>query len=207
MGTLTSYTTYKKKDLTAYDTGNWDQSKILLLHDYWGLTESFKVLADRFSHQGFRVFAPDYMSGQMPTSLKDAQECAWKLDLTDISEVLIPEALSKHGPSHVIGLGLGASMALLAQQHDRRIQSVTTSYGYPPLNQLKKVNVPIILTRTLKYKLENPVEMQKIIEMAPKATSFEVDADVEYQLENRPNFDFSKMRQFVETVSALLKKL
>lgn len=45
---------------------------LLLLHAWWGLTDLFTRLADRFANEGFVVFAPDFFDGKQTADIEEA---------------------------------------------------------------------------------------------------------------------------------------
>ncbi len=47
---------------------------LLLLHAWWGLTDFFTELADKFAAEGFVVFAPDFFAGAQTADIAEAEK-------------------------------------------------------------------------------------------------------------------------------------
>lgn len=47
---------------------------LLLLHAWWGLTDLFTKLADKFAAEGFVVFAPDFFAGAQTADVTEAEK-------------------------------------------------------------------------------------------------------------------------------------
>ncbi len=98
---------------------------LLLLHAWWGLTDVFTDLADKFAAEGFVVFAPDLYDGKQTAEIAEAEKLvqAGESDFPAMVGKAISglQYLQKH-PARtgdkvsVIGFSMGAAYALLTDE-------------------------------------------------------------------------------------------
>jgi carboxymethylenebutenolidase len=105
---------------------------VVLLHEFFGLTDSFKQMADDLNAAGFTVLAPDLYDGVIAETVEEASSMSDDLDVDRVLRQLgaATEHLSAnwHPRVGVVGFSLGAWYALkLAQQ--RSLEAVVTYYG------------------------------------------------------------------------------
>jgi len=53
---------------------------LILVHEWWGLNEQIRKMADRYAHEGFNVFAADLYHGQRATDAAKAEQLMNSLD-------------------------------------------------------------------------------------------------------------------------------
>jgi carboxymethylenebutenolidase len=58
---------------------------VLLLHAWWGLTETIRDLADRLAADGFTVLAPDLFDGTVLSTIDEATAHQQKIETDDVS--------------------------------------------------------------------------------------------------------------------------
>jgi carboxymethylenebutenolidase len=94
---------------------------VLVLHEFFGLQQSFKSYADALNEQGFTVLVPDLYDGVVADSIDTARALARSLDLDRAGDRI--RAAYEHLESNwhplvgVVGFSLGASLAVgLAQE-------------------------------------------------------------------------------------------
>ncbi|HEU4480761.1 MAG TPA: dienelactone hydrolase family protein [Actinomycetota bacterium] len=85
---------------------------VLVLHEFYGLTQSFRNVADALNEQGFTVLVPDLYDGTIATSVEEATAIADALDQERTMAKL--EAAAAHLTANwhpilgVVGFSLGA---------------------------------------------------------------------------------------------------
>ncbi|MEA2507515.1 MAG: carboxymethylenebutenolidase [Actinomycetota bacterium] len=94
---------------------------VILLHEFFGLQQSFKSYADLLNEQGFTVLAPDLYDGEIADSVDSASAKARSLDGDRTMEKIkaAAEHLTEnwHPRLGVVGFSLGAGFAIeLAQE-------------------------------------------------------------------------------------------
>jgi carboxymethylenebutenolidase len=122
---------------------------VLVLHEWWGLTEPFKQACDRLAEAGFVALAPDFYRGKTTASVEEAEALGAELDQNvkrwrgDIVGAL--RFLRQHGATRPTGgrgafgfvaFSLGGSYALdMSINLAEEIAAVVTFYAtYPGLD-------------------------------------------------------------------------
>ncbi len=106
---------------------------ILILHEWFGLQDSFKALADRFCSEGFTALAIDMYDGYLATSVEEAEAFEGKLDHDALVPRLVAAARSLADNWHprvgLMGFSLGAFMATKVA-HEFPFEATSLVYGY-----------------------------------------------------------------------------
>jgi carboxymethylenebutenolidase len=106
---------------------------VLVLHAWWGLTDSFKSVSDRLAQAGFVALAPDLYHGKTTASVEEAETLATKLDGEQASQdiavaidYLLHQSDRRGDTLGVVGFSLGASFALTLQPP---VTAIVSFYG------------------------------------------------------------------------------
>ena len=110
---------------------------ILVLHAWWGLSDTIKDVCNRLAEQGFVAFAPDLYDGKFASTIKEAEILSNELDSQQAMSIVngSVDFLSNHdqvdgGGLGLIGFSLGAYFALkLSADEPDRINTVVIFYG------------------------------------------------------------------------------
>ncbi len=112
---------------------------VLVLHAWWGLSDSIKAFCSRLAESGFVAFAPDLYHGKVTDSIPEAEALVKALNANHLqAEAEIAQAVTfladQVGQAGdglaVIGFSLGANYALdLAAADPEHIRSVVLFYG------------------------------------------------------------------------------
>lgn len=88
---------------------------IVLLHEWFGLQDSFKRFATRLSEEGFTVLAPDLYDGQLASNVEEAESLMQGLDQDKTARRVKAAAEFLRDNWHprvgVVGFSLGAAYA------------------------------------------------------------------------------------------------
>jgi carboxymethylenebutenolidase len=113
---------------------------VLVLHAWWGLTDTIKDFCNRLAGEGFTAFAPDLYHGKLATTIQEAETLRdafdWKNAIPEISTAA--EFLQEHcgEPEKglaVIGFSMGAFYALnLSTTDPEHVHKVVVFYGTGP---------------------------------------------------------------------------
>lgn len=105
---------------------------VLLLHEFFGLTQAFRDYADALNDEGFTVLAPDLYDGRIASSVEEAQDLARSLDqdrvvarLTFAAEHL---TANWHPRLGLVGFSLGAGYAGVMAQN-LEVDATVLYYG------------------------------------------------------------------------------
>ena len=121
-------------EIAAYVAGPEDaKERVLIIHDWFGLTPSTKAEAVWFGNHGVRAMAIDLYGGQVAGTHKEAEKLMNGLDPT-VAAKTIRSALEATGaerhPVVIIGYSMGGKIALDAQIADREmISGAALVYG------------------------------------------------------------------------------
>ena len=124
---------------------------IALLHDWWGLTNVQRLLANFYAHLGFYVIVPDMFYGQVATKPQQALRLMTDTEKTRFQTVETTlNVLEKHhqtnGHTAIIGQGMGGSLAFEAAIHRRDLEAVVAYSGFPQRywNGFDRCTTPIL---------------------------------------------------------------
>ncbi len=108
---------------------------IVLAHDWWGLTDVERHLANLFAQSGYYVIAPDLFDGRTATTPQDALALVEQLGdgYPPLDAAL--RALETHHRCNrcvaAIGFGLGGTFALQASLARPDLEAAVAFYGFP----------------------------------------------------------------------------
>src|SRR5579875_1136176 len=110
---------------------------VVMLEEWWGVTDHIKHLADRFAQNGFRVLVPDLYRGRTAAVGDEANHLMQGLDFGDAAtqdargaaQYLLSTGSSKAG---VMGFCMGGALTILAAMYDPEFSAAAVFYGFPP---------------------------------------------------------------------------
>lgn len=118
--------------------GAADAPGIVMLEEWWGVTDHIKRTADELAAAGFRVLIPDLYRGRTAAVGDEANHLMQGLDFGDAAtqdargaaQYLKSTGSKKVG---VIGFCMGGALALLAAMYvPDEFDAAVTFYGFPP---------------------------------------------------------------------------
>jgi len=128
---------------------------VVVLHEWWGLSESTQNLANRLAQSGFVALAPDLYSRQGNRATQDPQEAAALMEGVSSQQALrdLNQAV-KHlkGAAGVddwkiaaLGLSMGAGLGLTVAAHNSDFKACAAFYGkVPPIETLNYLLCPVL---------------------------------------------------------------
>jgi carboxymethylenebutenolidase len=112
---------------------------VLVLHAWWGLTDTIKTFCTQLAESGFVVFAPDLYHGKVAETIPEAEALGEALDANYLqakAEILEAQNfLTEHHAKTdrglaVVAFSLGVYYALdLAAEYPQHVRSVVIFYG------------------------------------------------------------------------------
>ncbi len=126
---------------------------VVVIQEWWGLTDWVKASADRIAGMGFVAIAPDLYRGQVATEPELAHELMRGLpDERAIRDVRAASAYVRSAPGGgakkvgVIGFCMGGRLSLLASLDKGPFEATVICYGSPETNpdRLKTLRGPVL---------------------------------------------------------------
>lgn len=146
-------------------------SAVALLHDWWGMTNVIRLLADFLAQMGYYVIAPDFFHGERATTPKEAMRLleaheASRFVIVDSTLSVLEHHMRTNRSVACIGLGLGGSMAFEAAIMRHDLEAAVAVAGFPQryLGRFAKANTPILAL----YGSEEPYIKPVVIEALRK---------------------------------------
>jgi carboxymethylenebutenolidase len=108
---------------------------VLVLHAWWGLTDSFRAIADDLAAEGYTALAPDcYGDGSPAQTIEEAQAKVDGMDMVNGEQVLLGafDHLAQMVPGRIgtVGFSLGSNLGLwLARKRPERLAANVLYYG------------------------------------------------------------------------------
>jgi carboxymethylenebutenolidase len=156
---MTTQVSYKAKSgqkvtgALAEPSGSGKVGAVVLVQEWWGLTDHIKALADRMAKEGFLVLAPDLYHGATTKDPAEAQKHMQALDtLTAVDEIagavsFLKEHARGTGRVGVTGFCLGGALTLASACHVPGLSAAVSFYGTPPDEKVdwSKVTAPVMM--------------------------------------------------------------
>jgi carboxymethylenebutenolidase len=133
------------------NAGRGDAPGLVVIQEWWGLSEQIKAMVDRFALAGFDALAPDLFNGVVvPYHDADAAAKAMaSLDFADATSQTVRGAaqyLKRNGAKvGISGFCMGGAVAVIAAAHVPEFAAAVTFYGLPPAEGVKPAEVKIPL--------------------------------------------------------------
>ena len=125
---------------------------LIVIQEWWGLTDDIKEIADRYSVEGYLAFAPDLYHGQAATEPDEARKLAMAME-RDVAAQEIDAAIAwmktAHGLDKVgcVGYCMGGGLTLAtAIRPTSHVDAVHVYYGggMPSAEQIATIKVPVL---------------------------------------------------------------
>jgi len=116
---------------------------VMILHEWWGLTDHIKTIARRFVEEGYVALAPDLYSRQGYAVTSDPNEAARLMstlssqaalrDLNAATQFLSTQPFVDPLHLGIIGFSMGGTLALTMATHNSDFKVAVVFYGKIPL--------------------------------------------------------------------------
>jgi carboxymethylenebutenolidase len=125
---------------------------LIVIQEWWGLTDDIKEIADRYAVEGFLAFAPDMYHGGVATEPDEAKKLAMSME-RDLAAQEIDAAIAwlkeEYGVSSVgcVGYCMGGGLTLAtAIRPSSNVDAVHVYYGggMPSAEQIATIKVPVL---------------------------------------------------------------
>jgi len=133
--------------------GQWPA--VIIIHEWWGLNDHIKEIAQRFAREGYAALAPDLYSRLGYKVTKDANEAAnlmnalssqaVLLDLNAATMYLKQQPFADPQRIGIIGFCMGGTFALTQATHNSDLKASVPFYGkVPPIETLNYLLCPVL---------------------------------------------------------------
>jgi len=134
----------------AAPTETGDYPGVVMMHEWWGLNDNIRAMADILASEGYRVLAVDLFDGEVAAT---AQEAGSQVAALDQKEALANMAAAKaylidQGAKKVASLGwcFGGGQSLQMAMADPKLSATVIYYGQPATDEakLKHITWPVL---------------------------------------------------------------
>jgi carboxymethylenebutenolidase len=169
---------------------------VVLIHEWWGLNDHIKDIADRYAAEGFAAIAPDLYRGKATKDKEEAGSLMQNLGTEDglnTIQMAIEKAQEAYGVEKVgiTGFCMGGTFALRAACELENIGAAAPFYGdVPDEFTLKDLKCPVIFVSGTKDQWINPEKVGELERIAGEnflpIESLKYDADHAFFNNTRP---------------------
>lgn len=131
--------------------GDRSRGAVLLIHEWWGLNEHIRGVAERLASEGFTVFAADLYEGKVAKDAATAEQYLSTMDWQQAGAVLrrAAEALRHRTPEAkvgVMGFCMGGAVSLFVAAKDPEIAACVPFYGIPGEDKadITQIRAPVL---------------------------------------------------------------
>ena len=169
---------------------------VILVHEWWGLNDHIKDIAERYAAEGFIAIAPDLYRGVIATNPDEASKMMHGLAIDDGLDTIrntIGAAGIAYGITHfgISGYCMGGTFALRAACELEGISAAAPFYGdIPDDDVLQKLTTPTIFVSGKRDAWINTEKIAKLEDAVERfelpLTSVKYDADHAFFNNTRP---------------------
>ena len=123
---------------------------IVVIQEWWGLTDQIKGVGNRLAAAGYRVLVPDLYRGTLTLDATEAEHLMTNLDFGDAASQDVRGAVQylKCGSRKVgiVGFCMGGALTILAAVHVAEADAAVAWYGFPPLEfvDASRITMPLL---------------------------------------------------------------
>jgi carboxymethylenebutenolidase len=197
-----------KTEILKFETANGDttavitrpdieaESAVILIHEWWGITDHVRDLAGRYAKEGYLCVAPDLFRGKVTANAEEASKLMHDLSIEDgidtitsvIAEIEHDFAVDQVG---ITGHCMGGTFALRAACEIEELAAAAPFYGdIPEEDVLKNLTVPTLFIAGSRDGWITPEKVAGLKEAAQKhdlpLETVSYDADHAFFNDTRP---------------------
>jgi carboxymethylenebutenolidase len=124
------------------------KSGVVVIHEMWGLDDTIRRVADRFSEAGYHAIVPDLFEGRLPKGMSEGFAAMGQLDMADAINQNIRSAvdwLVGQGLSTAVaGFCMGGALAISAGVQIPKLKAAVCFYGIPDNVDPAALKIPLI---------------------------------------------------------------
>uniref|UniRef100_A0A7S0SG32 Dienelactone hydrolase domain-containing protein n=1 Tax=Mantoniella antarctica TaxID=81844 RepID=A0A7S0SG32_9CHLO len=135
--------------IPGYECGDKTLPGVIVLQEWWGVTENIKKQALYISSKGYRCLVPDLYKGKLGVTAEEAHHLMGNLDwskakgeICEAAKYLKATGAQKVG---VVGFCMGGALTLIGAQHSDDVDCAAPFYGTPDraICQPEKITKPV----------------------------------------------------------------
>jgi carboxymethylenebutenolidase len=145
---------------------------VMIIHEWWGLNDHIKDIANRYADAGFIAIAPDLYRGKVAANPEEAGKLMNALELEDGLDTIkdaVVETQQKYEISRcgITGFCMGGTYALQAVCHLEGLHASAPFYGdIPDEMTLKGLKAPVLFVSAIEDKWINPAKVAELERIA-----------------------------------------
>ena len=168
----------------AKPTADGDYPGVIMIHEWWGLNDNIKDMAEKLASHGYVVFAVDLYEGQVGTTADEARQLRTSFEQpqwTENMNTAVSYMQDNHSPSSLgsIGWCFGGAQSLNLALNNEDMDATVIYYGQlvTDSEELSKIDWPVL---GIFAELDNgiPPETAKEFESALNETGIENDITI-----------------------------
>jgi carboxymethylenebutenolidase len=124
---------------------------VVVIQEWWGLTDQIKRVGERLAKAGYRALVPDLYRGKATLEAKEAEHLMGQLNFGDAAGQDVRGAVqhlkaSGSPKAGVTGFCMGGALTLLAAVNVPEADASVAWYGFPPLEYVDagKIRAPLL---------------------------------------------------------------
>jgi carboxymethylenebutenolidase len=182
-----------KPEILKFETANGDttavvarpdieaESAVILIHEWWGITDHVREIAGRYAKEGYLCVAPDLFRGQIAKDADEAAKLMHNLAIEDGMDTIssaIAELEHRFAVDQVAitGYCMGGTFALRAACEMDELAAAAAFYGdIPEEDVLAKLSVPTLFIAAARDKWITP---EKVAELKAAAQKHDLPLEV-----------------------------
>ena len=197
-----------KTEILSFDTANGEttayvampdeksEKAVILIHEWWGLNDHIKDIANRYADEGFTAIAPDLYRGKVAANSAEAGKMMHDLSIEDGLDTIknsIESAREIYDLSHfgITGFCMGGTFALRAACELEGISAAAPFYGdIPEEDVLKNLKTPTVFISGTKDQWINTEKVAQLEDITERyelpVVSVKYEADHAFFNNTRP---------------------
>jgi carboxymethylenebutenolidase len=158
-----------------------DAPGVVLIEEWWGVTDHMKQTADRLAGEGFRVVVPDLFRGRTAAKGDEATHLMQGLDFGDAATQDARGAAqylkAQGGKVGVMGFCMGGALSMLCAMFVPEFDAAVAFYGFPPAEagDITQVQIPLqghFATEDEFFAIDRADEIEQKLRAAGKSVEF-----------------------------------
>ncbi len=140
MGKTVSFKRPDGKDVSGYlaEPAGGKGPGVVVIQEWWGLTDQIKGVADKLAGAGYRALVPDLYRGKATLDAKEAEHLMNGLDFGDAASQDVRGAVqylksTGSAKTGVTGFCMGGALTVLSAVNVPEADATVVWYGFPPL--------------------------------------------------------------------------